>query len=224
MKRLTPTNQEQRTPSICNKLNMNAVEQDPNEEKNRKQVDQLKEGDVSNLEYIRSLQAASPTSSQDQGSHIEFLRSIQAQKSPRRVAARTGPSSQEQSEDGTTSLTSWIHQQADVIIGDQFDVSSSGLSLPKVKRKRLLSGKGDMIEVYAPSGPLGIVIDTTPDGPMIHSIKATSPLINMVVAGDIVIGIDEVNTEAMSAATLTRIMAKRSQQPRRKISVIRLSS
>ena len=81
-----------------------------------------------------------------------------------------------------------------------------------------------MIEVYAPSGPLGIVIDTTPDGPMIHSIKATSPLINMVVAGDIVIGIDEVNTEAMSAATLTRIMAKRSQQPRRKISVIRLSS
>lgn len=98
---------------------------------------------------------------------------------------------------------------------DEVSVASSMLEpqTPTVKRSGLY-------DVFAPSGPLGIVVDTTRDGPVVHSMKPTSPLLSLVTPGDLIVGLDDMDTRSMTAATLTRLMAKRSHQAERKITLL----
>jgi hypothetical protein len=77
-----------------------------------------------------------------------------------------------------------------------------------------------LYDVFAPSGPLGIVVDTTRDGPVVHSMKSSSPLLGLISAGDLIVGLDDMDTRSMTAATLTRLMAKRSHQAERKITLL----
>ena len=78
----------------------------------------------------------------------------------------------------------------------------------------------ELFDCYAPPGPLGIVIETTPEGPMVHSLKPESKLASLIHTGDLVVGLDDLDTRGMTAATLTRLMAKRTQQPQRKITLL----
>lgn len=80
--------------------------------------------------------------------------------------------------------------------------------------------RSGLYDVFAPPGPLGIVVDTTKDGPVIHSLKATSALLGLVGSGDLIVGLDDEDTRSMTAATLTRMMAKRSHQKERKITLL----
>ena len=73
----------------------------------------------------------------------------------------------------------------------------------------------------APPGPLGIIIDTTAEGPMVHAIKPTSQLLGSIAPGDIVVGLDNIETRQMTAPALTRLMARKSQQANRKITLLR---
>jgi hypothetical protein len=77
-----------------------------------------------------------------------------------------------------------------------------------------------LYDVYAPPGALGIVVDTTKDGPVIHSMKASSTLLGLAGAGDLIVGLDDMDTRSMTAATLTRLMAKRAHQPERKLTLL----
>lgn len=83
-----------------------------------------------------------------------------------------------------------------------------------VSQKRTYQ-KDKLFDVYAPPGPLGIIIDTTPEGPVIHSLKPSSQLLGLVNPGDLIVGLDSVDTRNMTAATFTRLMAKRSQGERK---------
>jgi hypothetical protein len=74
---------------------------------------------------------------------------------------------------------------------------------------------------FAPKGALGIIIDTTAEGPMVHAIKPTSQLLGTVAPGDIVVGLDNIETRQMTAPALTRLMARKSQQHERKITFLR---
>lgn len=74
-------------------------------------------------------------------------------------------------------------------------------------------------DVYAPSGPIGIVVDTSKDGPSVHSLKSTSPMMGLITPGDLIVALDDVDTRSMSAAALTRLMAKKSRQRERKITL-----
>jgi len=87
--------------------------------------------------------------------------------------------------------------------------------LSKTSTQRGSSRKDKLFDVYAPPGPLGIIIDTTPEGPMIHSLKPTSQLSGLVSPGDLIVGLDGVDTRNMTVATFTRLMAKRSQGERK---------
>jgi len=80
--------------------------------------------------------------------------------------------------------------------------------------------RSGLYDVFAPAGPLGIVVDTTQDGPVVHSMKPTSPLLGLISAGDLIVGLDDMDTRKMTAATLTRLMAKRAQQNERKITLL----
>lgn len=73
----------------------------------------------------------------------------------------------------------------------------------------------------APPGALGVIIDTTPEGPMVHAIKPTSQLLGIIAPGDIVVGLDNIETRQMTAPALTRLMARKAQQSERKITLLR---
>jgi hypothetical protein len=74
-------------------------------------------------------------------------------------------------------------------------------------------------DVYAPSGPIGIVVDTSKEGPSVHSLKSHSPMMGLITPGDLIIALDDIDTRNMSAAALTRLMAKKSRQRERKITL-----
>lgn len=83
-------------------------------------------------------------------------------------------------------------------------------------------GRPGTYDVYAPSGPIGIVVDTSKDGPCVHSLKSTSPMLGLISAGDLIIALDDEDTRGMTAAALTRLMAKKSRQRERKITLFSL--
>ena len=74
-------------------------------------------------------------------------------------------------------------------------------------------------DVYAPSGPIGIVVDTSKDGPSVHSLKSTSPMLGLINPGDLIVALDGEDTRSMTAAALTRLMARKSRQKDRKITL-----
>jgi len=82
----------------------------------------------------------------------------------------------------------------------------------------------ELYDAYAPPGSLGIVVDTTPDGPVVHSLKIDSPLIGMVHVGDVIVALDDIDTRVMDAGSLTRLMMKKSEQHQRKITLLNMDS
>lgn len=69
-------------------------------------------------------------------------------------------------------------------------------------------------KILAPAGKLGVVIDTTIEGPVVHSVNQGSHLSGTIFPGDIIIAIDEVDTRAMSASAITDVMVKTANQNR----------
>ncbi|GAX21976.1 hypothetical protein FisN_25Hh224 [Fistulifera solaris] len=70
-------------------------------------------------------------------------------------------------------------------------------------------------EIMAPPGKLGIVIDTTLEGPVVHKVNPGSALEDKIYPGDIIVAIDDVDTRAMSASAITALMVKTANQERR---------
>jgi hypothetical protein len=62
----------------------------------------------------------------------------------------------------------------------------------------------------APPGKLGIVVDTTEDGPKVDEVGRYSALKGMLYPGEVVIGINDVNTRSMSAKRLSEVLAETS--------------
>mmetsp|Transcript_10305 Transcript_10305/g.20645 ORF Transcript_10305/g.20645 Transcript_10305/m.20645 type:complete len:544 (+) Transcript_10305:1449-3080(+) len=117
----------------------------------------------------------------------------------------------DQHPEGRDDTNTTIENNASPIAGSH-SMSQFGLQPQQMRR--------ELYDCYAPPGPLGIVIDTTPEGPMVHSLKPTSKLSGLLQPGDLVVGLDDIDTRGMTAATLTRLMAKRSQQAQRKITLL----
>ena len=67
---------------------------------------------------------------------------------------------------------------------------------------------GHARQVVAPPGKLGIVIETTLEGPVVHKINDTSPLKGLVTEGELITAIDDVDTRAMSASAITSLMIR----------------
>lgn len=85
----------------------------------------------------------------------------------------------------------------------------------------VFSDKSDRIRrsYFAPPGKLGVFIDTTKTGPVIHQVKEVSPMFDVLFTGDQIIAIDDVNVRSMTAAAVTKIMTKRAEF-NRKITVL----
>lgn len=74
-------------------------------------------------------------------------------------------------------------------------------------------------DCYAPPGPLGFSIHSTPKGPAIHTIKMGSTLYDHVHPGDLLIGYGAIDTRSLKPAEVMKLLADdRGQQ--RKITVV----
>ena len=83
-----------------------------------------------------------------------------------------------------------------------------------------MPSRAGLYDVFAPPGPIGIVVDTTKNGPAVHSLKRTSPMLGLINPGDLIVGLDDEDVRGMTAATLTRLMARKSNQKDRKITLL----
>ena len=69
--------------------------------------------------------------------------------------------------------------------------------------------------VVAPPGKLGIVIDTTLEGPVVQKVNSQSPLAGTLFPGDIIVAINDVDTRTMSPSAITALMVLTSQSQRK---------
>jgi hypothetical protein len=83
-------------------------------------------------------------------------------------------------------------------------------------------GEDERIEVIAPPGKLGVVIDTPMNGfPMVHAIKETSVLSDRVRIGDKLIAVDDEDTTEMSAIKVSKLISSRGSNPQRRMVFLR---
>ena len=75
-------------------------------------------------------------------------------------------------------------------------------------------------DVFAPPGPLGMVVDTVTKGCIVHSLKKNSPMQGLINPGDLIVALDDFDVRKMDAASLTKLMAKKSQQKERKFTLV----
>ena len=82
--------------------------------------------------------------------------------------------------------------------------------------------KNDLYECRAPSGPLGIVVDTTPLGPRVRSLNPLSPIFGKVSPGDVIVGVDDVDTVGMEAGNFWQIASRKANQQTRILTILRI--
>ena len=80
----------------------------------------------------------------------------------------------------------------------------------------------EVIDIYAPAGKLGVVIDTPDDGaPVIHAVKDTSPIANKVQVGDKLVAVDDEDVRSMTAIKVSKLISRKSNNASRKLTIIR---
>jgi len=85
------------------------------------------------------------------------------------------------------------------------------------------SQREEYIEIYAPKGKLGIVIDTpmSSSTPIVHAIKDTCPIKNEIYVGDKLVAVDDVDVRDYQAVDVSMLIGSKSSQERRKLTIIR---
>jgi hypothetical protein len=80
----------------------------------------------------------------------------------------------------------------------------------------------EVLDIYAPAGKLGVVIDTPDDGaPVIHAVKDTSPIFNKVQVGDKLVAVDDEDVRSMTAIKVSKLISRKSNNASRKLTIIR---
>jgi hypothetical protein len=108
--------------------------------------------------------------------------------------------------------------------GNNNDPRSSSLPPPSSsKAMKPSSTKEVMVELFAPAGILGLVIDApaSSSSPIVHAIKDTCPIKTQVYVGDKLVAVDDVDVRGMSAVEVSRLISRKSGQERRKLTMIR---
>jgi len=80
----------------------------------------------------------------------------------------------------------------------------------------------ETIEVLAPPGKLGVVIDTPNDGaPVVHAIKDSSVIANQLQVGDKLTMVDDDDVRSMTAIKVSKLISRKSANATRKLTIIR---
>lgn len=113
----------------------------------------------------------------------------------------------------------------DCAIHDNDDAASypsTGANSTSVGPSRPNDDTGETIEILAPPGKLGIVIDT-PDGelPVVHTVKKGSALAGLVRVGDRLLAVDDEDVCLWTAVDISRLLAGKSASLIRRLTLLR---
>ena len=89
-------------------------------------------------------------------------------------------------------------------------------------RNLLSDPHNELYECHAPPGPLGIVIDSTPLGPRVKSLNPMSSLFDSMSPGDIIVGIDDIDTVGMEAAEFWQLVSRKANQRTRILTMLKI--
>jgi len=80
----------------------------------------------------------------------------------------------------------------------------------------------ELLDIYAPAGKLGVVIDTPNDGaPVVHAVKDSSAIASKVKVGDKLVAVDDEDVRAMTAIKVSKLISRKSNNASRKLTIIR---
>ena len=80
----------------------------------------------------------------------------------------------------------------------------------------------ELIDIYAPPGKLGVVIDTPDDGaPVVHAVKDSSVIFDKLQVGDKLVAVDDEDVRSMTAIKVSKVISRKSANASRKLSIIR---
>ena len=80
-----------------------------------------------------------------------------------------------------------------------------------------------VFEVIAPSGKLGVVIDTPNNGPpVVHAVKESSVLLEHLKVGDQLLKVDDDEVHLMSAVKVSKLISLKAANPTRKLTLRRM--
>ena len=102
------------------------------------------------------------------------------------------------------------------VLGASFDSESrGGHKLEPIIQEQ-------MIEISAPAGKLGVVIDTPNTGaPVVHAVKDSSVIGSLIAVGDQLIMVDDIDVSNMTAIKVSKLISKKSANPQRKLTIVR---
>lgn len=82
--------------------------------------------------------------------------------------------------------------------------------------------RDETLVIFAPAGKLGVVIDTPDSGyPVVYNVKSQSVLIGQLRVGDKLVSIDDEDVTGLSAVMISKIISRKSNNPTRKLTVLR---
>lgn len=67
-----------------------------------------------------------------------------------------------------------------------------------------------IFEIDCPPGPLGLIISTCEKGPFVKDVKISSPLLGVIIPGDVIIHVDKTETISMTGPELKSHLGKKS--------------
>ena len=80
----------------------------------------------------------------------------------------------------------------------------------------------ELLDIYAPAGKLGVVIDTPDDGaPVVHAVKDSSPIADKIKVGDKLVAVDDEDVRAMTAIKVSKLISRKSANTSRKLTILR---
>jgi C-terminal processing protease CtpA/Prc len=68
--------------------------------------------------------------------------------------------------------------------------------------------------IKAPPGKLGVTLAVTSEGPRVRSVKVGSPVEDLLFAGDVLIGINDTNTQPLSTPAIYKLLEQTNDMPR----------
>jgi hypothetical protein len=84
--------------------------------------------------------------------------------------------------------------------------------------------KEEVIDVYAPAGKLGVVIDTPDEGaPCVFAIKESSVVADKLKVGDKLVCVDDEDVRSMTAIKVSKMISRKSANATRKLTIVRTS-
>ena len=100
--------------------------------------------------------------------------------------------------------------------------TSASLATASQFRGQNSNVREELIDIYAPPGKLGVVIDTPDDGaPVVHAVKDSSVIADKLQVGDKLVAVDDEDVRSMTAIKVSKLISRKSANASRKLSIIR---